>query len=285
MYTPLRQHSLEKRRLSQDQLPSPSSSEDDLELGKLSARIPHRQDLKGVKEHVEEHFDRPELVKDCILGLADGLTVPFALAAGLSSLGDNRIVIYGGLAELVSGAISMGLGGYLAAKSEAEHYETEREREAREVELYPEEEEEEIIELFEPYGLDRHSMEPMMVKFRQNTEKFVDFMMRFELNLELPDPNRSWISALTIGTSYLIGGLIPLLPYLFVNDTKEGLFISVLVTSITLFIFGYVKSIYLRPKQALMGALQTLIIGAVAAAFSYLIVALVDANNPAPPTA
>ncbi|CAO3620780.1 unnamed protein product [Mucor hiemalis] len=158
------------------------------------ARIPHRVLLKGVKEHVEEHFDRPELVRDCILGLSDGLTVPFALAAGLSSLGDNRIVIYGGLAELVSGAISMGLGGYLAAKSEADHYHTEREREAREVELYPEEEEEEIIELFEPYGLDRESMEPMMIRFRQNTEKFVDFMMRFELNLELPDPNRSWVN-------------------------------------------------------------------------------------------
>ncbi|KAI8069930.1 VIT family-domain-containing protein [Gongronella butleri] len=284
MYSPLKQRSSnEKNRYSQDHLLSPVSSEEDLELGALDqqqARIPHRHDLKGIKEHVEEHFDRPELVKDCILGLADGLTVPFALAAGLSSLGDNRIVIFGGLAELVSGAISMGLGGYLAAKSEAEHYETEREREAREVELYPEEEEEEIIELFEPYGLDRTSMEPMMVKFRENTEKFVDFMMRFELNLELPDPNRSWISALTIGTSYLIGGLIPLLPYLFVNDTKDGLFISVLVTSITLFIFGYVKSIYLRPKQALMGALQTLIIGAVAAACSYGIVAIVDANSP-----
>ena len=171
-----------------------SSRESSITLGEEKERIPHRTLLKGVKEHVEEHFDRPELVRDCILGLSDGLTVPFALAAGLSSLGDSRIVIYGGVAELVSGAISMGLGGYLAAKSEADHYHTEREREAREVELYPEEEEEEIIELFEPYGLDRESMEPMMVRFRQNSEKFVDFMMKFELNLELPDPNRSWVS-------------------------------------------------------------------------------------------
>jgi hypothetical protein len=174
-------------------LNSSSSSASSLTIEE-KARIPHRALLKGAKEHVEEHFDRPELVRDIILGLSDGLTVPFALAAGLSSLGDSRIVIYGGLAELVSGAISMGLGGYLAAKSEADHYHTEREREAREVELYPEEEEEEIIELFEPYGLDRESMEPMMIRFRQNTENFVDFMMKFELNLELPDPNRSWVS-------------------------------------------------------------------------------------------
>ncbi|CAO3624454.1 unnamed protein product [Cunninghamella blakesleeana] len=267
-----------EKRNSDEFLISPTDSATDLELGTIgkTERIPHRHGQNKVKEHVEEHFDRPELVKDCILGLADGLTVPFALAAGLSSLGDSRIVIYGGLAELVSGAISMGLGGYLAAKSEAEHYETEREREAREVELYPEEEEEEIVELFEPYGLDRDSMEPMLVKFRENTEKFIDFMMRFELNLELPDPNRSWISALTIGTSYLLGGFIPLLPYIFIKDTNNGLIASVLVTSITLLIFGYVKSIYLRPKQAIMGAIQTLLIGAVAAACSYGIVAIVN---------
>ncbi|KAG0783677.1 hypothetical protein G6F22_008587 [Rhizopus arrhizus] len=173
----------------------------------------------------------------------------------------------------------MGLGGYLAAKSEADHYKTEREREAREVELYPEEEEEEIIELFEPYGLDRESMEPMMIRFRQNSEKFIDFMMRFELNLELPDPNRSWISALTIGSSYFIGGVIPLLPYVFIQNTYDALYTSCLVTSLTLFCFGYLKSIYLRPKQAFIGAIQTLAIGAVAAAFSYGIVALVDNSN------
>ncbi|KAL1930184.1 hypothetical protein VTP01DRAFT_1338 [Rhizomucor pusillus] len=245
------------------------------------ARIPHRHAHSGLKGHIEEHFSRPELVRDCILGLSDGLTVPFALAAGLSSLGDSRIVIFGGLAELVSGAISMGLGGYLAARSEADHYQTERQREERELELYPDEEEEEIVELFEPYGLDRASMEPMLAKFRENTPKFVDFMMRFELNLEMPDPNRSWVSAATIGLSYLVGGLIPLLPYIFINDTLDALWASVLVTSITLFVFGYVKSIYLRPAQAIMGALQTLAVGAVAAGSSYAIVALVNTSSPA----
>ncbi|KAF1797461.1 VIT family-domain-containing protein [Mucor lusitanicus] len=273
-------HSIDEARDDEEyRLSSSGSSDSSMTLDEEKERIPHRTHLKGVKEHVEEHFERPELVRDCILGLSDGLTVPFALAAGLSSLGDSRIVIYGGLAELVSGAISMGLGGYLAAKSEADHYHTEREREAREVELYPDEEEEEIIELFEPYGLDRESMEPMMVRFRQNSEKFVDFMMKFELNLELPDPNRSWISALTIGLSYLFGGLIPLLPYVFIQNTSNALYTSCLVTSLTLFCFGYLKSIYLRPKQALIGAIQTLAIGAVAAAFSYGIVAFFNAAN------
>ncbi|KAI8140836.1 VIT family-domain-containing protein [Fennellomyces sp. T-0311] len=248
------------------------------------ARIPHRHDLHhhSFKGHVEEHFSRPELVRDCILGLSDGLTVPFALAAGLSSLGDSRIVIYGGLAELVSGAISMGLGGYLAAKSDADHYITERQREEREVELYPDEEEEEIVELFEPYGLDRESMEPMLARFRENTQKFVDFMMRFELNLEMPDPNRSWISAATIGLSYLFGGLIPLLPYMIITDTTDALFSSIVITSMTLLAFGYVKSIYLRPAQAVMGALQTLAIGTVAAGCSYGIVAYVNSSNDPP---
>ncbi|KAJ8660196.1 hypothetical protein O0I10_004055 [Lichtheimia ornata] len=256
-----------------------SSFDVDLENG---ARIPHRQDLQRtrLKEHVEEHFERPELVRDCILGLSDGLTVPFALAAGLSSLGDNRIVIYGGLAELVSGAISMGLGGYLAAKSDADHFVTERQREERELELYPEEEEEEIVEIFEQYGLNRASLEPMFVHFRQAPQKFVDFMMKFELNLEEPDPNRSLISAATIGLSYLFGGLIPLIPYMLVTNTTDAMLYSVIVTLLTLFVFGYVKSIYLRPAQAILGAVQTLAVGAVAAGCSYAIVALVNSTSP-----
>ncbi|KAI9255792.1 VIT family-domain-containing protein [Phascolomyces articulosus] len=257
------------------------SNHSDLLSAEEEARIPHRQHIHqhSFKGHVEEHFSRPELVRDCILGLSDGLTVPFALAAGLSSLGDSRIVIYGGIAELVSGAISMGLGGYLAAKSDADHYNTERQREAREVELYPDEEEEEIVEIFEQYGLDRESIEPMFVRFRENTEKFVDFMMKFELNLEMPDPNRSLISAATIGLSYLFGGLIPLLPYFLINDTTDALFSSIVVTSMTLLAFGYIKSIYLRPAQAVMGALQTLAIGGIAAGCSYLIVAFVNSVN------
>ncbi|KAI8880850.1 DUF125-domain-containing protein [Backusella circina FSU 941] len=216
---------------------------------------------------------RKRIVCDCILGFADGITVPFALAAGLSSLRGTHIVIFSGLAELVSDAILIGLGGYLFVKPDADHYATESEREAREVELYiPKKRREKNIELFEPYRLDRASMEPMMIRFRQSTEKFIDFMMRSELNLALPDLNRIWISAFTIGGSYLIEGLIPLIPYMCINDATYALYVSCLVTSVTLFCFGYLKSIYLRPKQALIGAIQTLDIGAVVAAFSDRIV-------------
>ncbi|OZJ02790.1 hypothetical protein BZG36_04417, partial [Bifiguratus adelaidae] len=180
---------------------------------------------------------------------------------------------------LVSGAISMGLGGFLAAKSEAEHFDAEKRREEREVELYPEEEEDEIVEIFGEYGLTREAIEPMFKVFRQNPDKFVDFMMKFELNLERPDPNRSWISAVTIGTSYFLGGLIPLLPYFFVDNTTLALYLSVILTSITLLIFGFVKSLYLNPLKALYSALQTLTIGGAAAASSYLVVYMFQAPD------
>jgi len=229
--------------------------------------------------HTEEHFQSAEIVRDAIIGLSDGLTVPFALAAGLASLGSSRIVIYGGAAELVSGSISMGLGGYLAAKSEAEHYDTERIREEMEVEECPLDEENEIVEILEPYGLDRDTLQPLIHQLRANPTKFVDFMMKFELNLEKPDPRRSWISALTIGVSYFIGGLIPLLPYLFVKQAHQALLISVIVTFITLLIFGYVKSRLVNPQGALLGALQTLFIGAIAAGASYGIVYLLPQED------
>ncbi|KAL1928061.1 hypothetical protein VTP01DRAFT_2977 [Rhizomucor pusillus] len=223
-------------------------------------------------EHSEQHFESAEIVRDTIIGLSDGLTVPFALAAGLSSLGDSKIVVYGGAAELVSGAISMGLGGYLAAKSEIEHYKTERLREEREVEECPQDEEEEIVEILEPYGLDRQTLQPLIEKLKSDPVKFVDFMMRFELNLEMPDPNRSWISALTIGLSYFVGGLIPLLPYVFIDQATLALYVSVAVTSLTLLIFGYIKSRLVNPQSAIKGAFQTLLIGAIAAGASYSIV-------------
>jgi len=219
--------------------------------------------------HQEKHFESAEVVRDIILGLSDGLTVPFALAAGLSSLGDSQLVIFGGVAELVSGSISMGLGGYLAARSEIEHYKTERAREEREVEVCPMDEEEEIIEILEPYGMDRPSLRPLLDRLRANPPKFVDFMMKFELGLECPDSRRSWVSALTIGISYLLGGLIPLLPYFFTRDSMDALFVSVAITSLTLLIFGYVKSRLVNPKQAWWGAIQTLAIGAAAAAASF----------------
>ncbi|CAO3623780.1 unnamed protein product [Cunninghamella echinulata] len=231
-------------------------------------------------QHTEEHFESA-IIRDAIIGLADGLTVPFALAAGLSSLGSTKLVVYGGAAEIVSGSISMALGGYLAARSEMEHYDTERHREEREVEECPQDEEDEIVEILEPYGLDRQTLEPLIEKLKSDPEKFVDFMMKFELGLEKPDPHRSWISALTIGFSYFIGGLIPLAPYVFIDDAILALWISVLVTSITLLIFGYTKSRLVNPKGAVWGAIQTLLIGAVAAGASYGIVYLLPSESDA----
>ncbi|KAI7848624.1 Ccc1 family [Circinella umbellata] len=231
--------------------------------------------------HREKHFESAEVVRDAIIGLSDGLTVPFALAAGLSSLGNSKIVVYGGAAELVSGAISMGLGGYLAARSEMDHYKTERLREEREVEECPQDEEDEIVEILEPYGLTREGLQPLIDQLKSDPEKFVDFMMKFELNLEMPDPQRSWISALTIGSSYFFGGLIPLLPYVFIDDSMLALYVSIAVTSLTLLIFGYAKSRLVNPKGALKGAIQTLLIGAIAAGASYGIVFLLPSENDA----
>ncbi|KAJ8659692.1 hypothetical protein O0I10_004671 [Lichtheimia ornata] len=247
-------------------------------LNRIRRRASH--DYMAIpNEHSEQHFESAEVVRDIIIGLSDGLTVPFALAAGLSSLGNSKIVVYGGAAELVSGAISMGLGGYLAALSEMEHYKTERMREEREVEECPQDEEEEIVEILEPYGLDRQTLQPLIDKLKSDPEKFVDFMMRFELNLEMPDPHRSWISALTIGSSYFIGGLIPLLPYIFIEESTFALYISVAVTFLTLLIFGYVKSRLVNPKGAIKGAFQTLLIGAIAAGASYSIVYFLPSEN------
>lgn len=162
--------------------------------------------------------------------------------------------------------------GYLAARSELDHYDTERAREALEVEEVPADEEQEIVDIMAPYGLDQITVQPIIEKLRSNPDKFVDFMMRFELNLEAPNPRRSMISGLTIGLSYLFGGLIPLLPYFFLKNAYHALYISIAVTLTTLLTFGYIKSILVSPKTAFKGAIQTLIIGAVAAGASFGIV-------------
>ncbi|KAG9292424.1 hypothetical protein G9A89_015294 [Geosiphon pyriformis] len=232
-------------------------------------RRPSHEYQPLIVHHAEKHFESPEIIRDIVIGLSDGLTVPFALTAGLASMGDSRIVVIGGLAELVSGAISMGLGGYLAAQSEAEHYDTERVREQNEVRDCPEEEIDEVVEILEPYGLDRRSLAPVIDKLRADPEKFVDFMMKFELNLEKPDPKRSWICASTIGISYFVGGLIPLLPYLIVESAKTGLYISVAITFLSLILFGYTKAYFISPQNAFKGGLQMAVVGMAAAASAY----------------
>ncbi|CAG8598264.1 24266_t:CDS:2, partial [Racocetra persica] len=219
--------------------------------------------------HPEGHFHSPEIIRDIVLGLSDGLTVPFALAAGLSSLGNSRLVIIGGLAELISGAISMGLGGYLAAKSDSDHYDTERLREEWEVQNCPEAEAQEIIDILSPYGLDVATLAPLIERLRSNPEKFVDFMMKFELCLEKPDPSRSWKSAITIGSAYFFGGLIPLIPYFFIESAMTGLYVSSIITLLGLVIFGFIKAMFTAPNKALWAAFQTALVGAIAAAAAF----------------
>src|SRR5206468_5612808 len=192
--------------------------------------------------HIEKHFTAGDTVRDIVIGMSDGLTVPFALAAGLSGAVDRTsVIVTAGLAEIAAGSIAMGLGGYLAARSDAEHYVRERVRERAEVRDKPLEEEAEIHEIFRKYGLTPEESEPVVAALRTRPEAWIDFMMRFELGLEKPDPGRALRSALTIASSYVAGGFIPLAPYVFASDARIGLWMSVMMTLLALFAFGYVK--------------------------------------------
>ncbi len=226
--------------------------------------------------HIEKHFTASEKICDVVIGMSDGLTVPFALAAGLSGAVDStKVVITAGLAEIAAGSIAMGLGGYLAAKSDAEHYAKEREREKREVKEIPEEEMREVAEVFHSYGLSKEESTPIVEALSTHPQKWVDFMMRFELGLEKPDPKRALISAFTIAFAYVAGGLIPLAPYIVATYLKQfnvttALFLSVALTLVALFVFGFIKGRYTgtRPMRS---ALQTALIGSVAAGAAFLI--------------
>ena len=221
--------------------------------------------------HVEEHFSGTATVRDVVIGMSDGLTVPFALAAGLSgAVMSTGIVVTAGLAEIVAGSIAMGLGGYLAAKTESEHYQSELRREVREVEVVPDREEEEVREIFVSYGLAEEQAHTVTQALMKDKTKWVEFMMRFELGLEAPDPKRARVSALTIAFSYIAGGLVPLLPYMLVANMMNALWISVGVTLLALFIFGYVKGRYtgINPWR---GGGQTIVVGGLAAACAFVI--------------
>src|SRR5437773_2313682 len=192
--------------------------------------------------HTERHFTASDIVRDIVIGMSDGLTVPFALAAGLTgAITSNSIIITAGLAEIAAGSIAMGLGGYLAAKSDAEHYASEREREHKEVQEIPEEEMREVAEVFESYGLTREETWPIVQALRKQPQHWIDFMMRFELGLEKPNPKRALISAVTIGGAYIAGGFIPLTPYILIGTPTTALFYSIVVTLLALLIFGFIK--------------------------------------------
>jgi vacuolar iron transporter family protein len=220
-------------------------------------------------EHTEKHFTASETVRDIVIGMSDGLTVPFALAAGLSgAVSSTNIIVTAGLAEVAAGAIAMGLGGYLAAQTDREHYVNERKRELREVREIPHQEEAEVAEIFEEYGLGDKQIAVIIDRLREDPHKWVDFMMRFELGLEAPNPDRAVASALTISLSYIIGGLVPLIPYIFINNSVIALQVSAVVTSIALFGFGYIKGTFTGSKP-LKSAVQTLLIGGVAATAAF----------------
>ena len=229
--------------------------------------------------HTEGHFQSTETVRDIIIGLSDGLTVPFALAAGLSGVAASHIVVVAGLAEIAAGSIAMGLGGYLAARGDAEHYVSERKREQREIVERTQDEEEEIYEIFEQYSVDRESAAPVLTALKKNPTAWVNFMMRFELGLEEPDPNRAHRSAFTIAASYIAGGFIPLLPYMLVSDSAEALKLSVVITLLALAIFGALKG-KLVGTGWLRSAIQTTLIGGVAAAAAYTLARLLNAQHP-----
>jgi vacuolar iron transporter family protein len=207
--------------------------------------------------------------------MADGLTVPFALAAGLSgAIDQTAIIVTAGLAEIAAGSIAMGLGGYMAAKSDAEHYAKEREREKREVAEIPHEEMREVAEVFEEYGLTPEQTWPIVEALRKQPRAWVDFMMRFELGLEKPDPKRAFTSALTIAGAYIAGGFIPLAPYILLHTAANALLLSIVLTVIALLIFGFVKGRFTgtRPVRS---ALQTVFIGSVAAGAAFAIARMI----------
>jgi vacuolar iron transporter family protein len=221
--------------------------------------------------HTERHFTASEVVRDIVIGMSDGLTVPFALAAGLTgAITTTSIIVTAGLAEIAAGSIAMGLGGYLAAKSDAEHYAKEREREKREVAEIPHEEMKEVAEVFEEYGLTREQTKPLVEALRKQPKKWIDFMMRFELGLEKPDPKRALTSALTIGGAYAVGGFVPLAPYIALTRASTALLFSIVVTLLALFVFGFIKGRFtgMRPLRS---ALQTAFIGSVAAGAAFAI--------------
>jgi vacuolar iron transporter family protein len=225
--------------------------------------------------HVEKHFRASETVRDIVIGMSDGLTVPFALAAGLSgAIDSSAVIITAGLAEVAAGSIAMGLGGYLAARTDAEHYATERATEVRETIEIPDKEVDEVADVFRSYGLSEANLKPVVEAICSDQKRWVDFMMKFELGIEEPDPMRARRSALTIAVSYIMGGLIPLFPYFIIKSVHSALLASVIVTLLALFAFGYIKGRFTvdRPMRS---AWQTILVGGLAATAAFVLAKMI----------
>ncbi len=226
--------------------------------------------------HEEKHFKSSDLITDIVIGMSDGLTVPFALAAGLSGAVDSTgIIITAGLAEVAAGSIAMGLGGFLAGKTEVDHYNSELKREWDEVENVPEREKQEVRDVFAEMGLSPEMQNQIADELAKDKDKWVEFMMKYELGLDKPDPKRARNSAFNIGLSYIVGGLVPLSPYFFVSSPVDGLKISAAITVICLFIFGYFKA-KVTGQNMLKGAIYVAAIGSAAASAAFMIAKLFD---------
>lgn len=226
--------------------------------------------------HKEKHVTSSEVIRDIVIGMSDGLTVPFALAAGLSgAVNSSAIIITAGLAEIVAGSIAMGLGGFLAGRTDADHYYSELRREYEEVERVPEQEKMEVMEIFAGFGLSDKLQHQIADEMSADKDKWVDFMMNYELGLQEPQPGRATKSALTIGISYIIGGIIPLSPYIFIDNSQTALYYSCAFTLVCLFIFGYFKS-KLTGQSPVTGALKVVVIGALAAGAAFGIAKLIS---------
>jgi len=230
--------------------------------------------------HVEKHFTSGEFVRDVVIGMSDGLTVPFALAAGLSgavasSPQATRIIVVGGFAEIAAGSIAMGLGGYLAAKSDSEHYDQERLREQHEIQVIPDEEAREVREVLETYGMTPEEAQPVVEALRKRPAAWIDFMMRFELGLEKPEAGRAVRSASTIAGAYVAGGIIPLLPYMILRAPESGLIASAVVTLAALAFFGYIKGRF-TGAPPLRSASQTCVTGGLAAAAAFVLAKIIS---------
>lgn len=226
--------------------------------------------------HNEEHLKSSDMLRDIVIGMSDGLTVPFALAAGLSgAVSSTNIIIIAGIAEVAAGSIAMGLGGYLAGKTEQDHYYSEEKREYYEVEHLRHREIEETKEFFANIGLSKELQEKATEEIAKDKKQWVDFMMKYELGLEKPDPKRATKSALNIGLSYVVGGLVPLSPYFFLSSSTDALKVSVIVTLVCLFIFGYFKS-KITGINPWAGAFRVMMIGAAAAGAAFGVAKLLE---------
>jgi len=227
-------------------------------------------------DHKEEHLRSSDLLRDVVIGMSDGLTVPFALAAGLSGAVDStNIIVIAGIAEIAAGSIAMGLGGYLAGKTEQDHYSSELKREYYEVDNLRHREIEETKEFFKNIGLSDELQSKATEEIAKDKKQWVEFMMKYELGLDKPDPKRATKSALNIGLSYVVGGLVPLSPYFFIDIPLQALSISLVVTLLCLFVFGWFKS-KLTGVNAWWGALRVMLIGAAAAGAAFGVAKLIE---------